>query len=243
MRTARWNAPVARTPQPARVGTVQLFVDIDGVLLNFEHAFVRWLNEHYAMGLPADYQAESWDFEEVLTPELLQGGWQAFLDSPLAGELTPLVAPERFNRLAEGHEVHLVTNFPEPYMAKRRANLEATGFHFHSLHYCGLHGYRALRPQSKAQVIQALRNARGEALFVDDHPDNCVDVHHNCPELEVWLMSRRFNRHFEHPAIRRAPDWDALFARLGEPAAPAEGTSEAPGTATPRPFPPLLGGK
>lgn len=217
---------------------MQLFVDIDGVLLNFEHAFVRWLNERYDLGLPADYEAESWDFEEVLTPELLQGGWQAFLESPLAGQLPVLVDPGRFNRLADGHAVHLVTNFPEPYMAKRLANLEASGFRYHSLHYCGLHGYRALRPQSKAQVIQALRDARGEGLFVDDHPDNCVDVHRNCPDVEVWLMSRRFNRGFEHPAIRRAPDWETLFARLGEPAAPGV---QAPGdrdAALRRPVPP-----
>jgi FMN phosphatase YigB (HAD superfamily) len=200
---------------------MQLFIDIDGVLLDFERAFVRWLNERFGLGLPADYQAESWDFDEVLPPGVLQEGWQAFLDSPLAGELPPLVAPERFNRLAAAHSVHLVTNFPEPHMAKRQANLEAFGFVYDTLHYCGLHGYRELRPQTKAQVIQALRDARGEGLFVDDHPDNCVDVHHNCPDVEVWLMSRRFNRGFAHPAIRRAADWDALFARLEQ--APACG--------------------
>lgn len=219
---------------------MQLFVDIDGVLLNFEHAFVRWLNERLGLGLPADYEAESWDFEEVLTPEMLRGGWQAFLESPLAGELLPLVAPERFNRLAEGHEVHLVTNFPEPYMDKRLANLQATGFRYHSLHYCGLHGYRELRPQSKAEVIQALRTSRGEGLFVDDHPDNCVDVHRNCPGVEVWLMSRRFNRGFEHPAIRRTDGWAALFQRLkGTHGGDAAGPDAGP----PRAHAPLLGGK
>ncbi|HKI97645.1 MAG TPA: hypothetical protein VKB51_04125 [bacterium] len=215
---------------------MQLFIDIDGVLLNFEQAFVRWLNEEYLLGLPPDYEAESWDFEEVLEPGRLRDGWHAFLESPQAGELVPLVAPERFNRLAAAHSVHLVTNFPQPHMAKREANLERSGFAYDTLHYCGLHGYKDVRPQTKAQVIQALRDARGEGLFVDDHPDNCLDVQRNCPDVEVWLMSRRFNQGFEHPVIRRAPDWDVLFERVEQGA-----TSAAPGAAALRP--PLTGGK
>src|SRR3970282_427251 len=193
---------------------MQLFIDIDGVLLNFEHAFVRWLNAHYRLGLPPDYEAESWDFEEVLAPDMLRDGWHAFLESQMAGEMPALVEPRQFNRLARRPDVPRLTNFPEPHMAKRLANLEAHGFSYRSLHYCGLHGYKELRPRSKAEVIQSLRADRGELLFVDDHPDNCVDVQRNCPEAEVWLMSRRFNRGFAHPTIRRTEGWDALFARI-----------------------------
>jgi uncharacterized HAD superfamily protein len=158
---------------------------------------------------------------------MLEDGWHRFLDSRIAGELPALVEPERFNRLAERHSLHLVTNFPQPHMEKRHANLQALGFAYDTLHYCGLHGYKELRPLSKAQVIQSLRVGRGEGLFVDDHPDNCVDVHRNCPDVEVWLMSRRFNRDFQHPAIQRAQDWEVLFTRL-EQAAAAERPARAP---------------
>ena len=45
----------------------------------------------------------------------------------------------------------------------------------------------------------------GEAvLFVDDHPDNCLNVREAFPESEVWLMSRPFNHEFEHPKVTRA---------------------------------------
>jgi FMN phosphatase YigB (HAD superfamily) len=194
---------------------MQLFIDIDGVLLNFEGTFVRWLNREYDLGLPEDYEAESWDFEEVLDRQRLQQGWLRFLESREAGALPPLVEPARFNALAREHRVHLVTNFPEPHMEKRLGNLAALGFSYETLHYCGLHAFRDLRPRSKAQVVEALRSQRGKALFVDDHPDNCLDVHRNCPEVEVWLMSRRFNRDFRHPVIRRTDGWEALFQRLG----------------------------
>jgi len=222
---------------------MQLFLDIDGVLLNFEHAFVRWLNAHYQLGLPADYQAESWDFEEVLDVQMLREGWHAFLESRMAAELPPLVEPERFNSLAQRHTVHLLTNFPEPHMGKRLDNLQAHGFQYHTLHYCGLHGYKELRPRSKAEVIQALRAARGEVLFVDDHPDNCVDVQRNCPQAEVWLMSRRFNRDFAQPGIRRTEGWEALFARIEASAAAPAAEPLASGRRGVRSRSSLAGGK
>ena len=70
-------------------------------------------------------------------------------------------------------------------------------------------------PPSKAEVVERLR-VRGEAgLFVDDHPENCLDVLSNCGGVEVWVMSRQFNREFDHPQVRRAENWQCLFDRLG----------------------------
>jgi hypothetical protein len=207
---------------------MQLFIDIDGVLLNFERSFVRWINGTRGLGLPADYQAENWDFEELLDRETMQACWLGFLESDEVGAMAPLVDPARFNTLADAHSLHLVTNFPRPFMAKRLGNLQHHGFRFHSLDCCGLHAYQGLRPVSKAEAIgQRLRNGQG-ALFVDDHPDNCLDVLTHCPGVEVWLMSRRFNRDFRHPGIRRAADWGSLFERLENGGPP--GAARSPGT-------------
>lgn len=203
---------------------MQLFIDIDGVLLNFERAFVGWLNREHAMNLPPDYQAESWNFEEVLEREFLLKNWMHFLESPDAGRMGPLVEPRRFNAWASAHSVHLVTNFPEPHMEKRRGNLSELGFRYDTLHYCGPHGFKDLLPRSKGEVVDSLRSEGEGGLFVDDHPDNCLDVHALCPEVEVWLMSRRFNQDFRHPGIRRAPDWNRLFQRLDGAPAPSNGS-------------------
>lgn len=194
---------------------MQLFLDIDGVLLNFEHAFVRWLNRTCNLELPEDYEAESWDFEEVLDKNTLMDAWHGFLESTGAASMLPLVPSSAINTLGQAHSVHLLTNFPLPHMEKRQANLAHAGFNYETLHYCGLHPYKDLQPKSKAIIIDELRKPEEPALFVDDHPDNCLDVHRNCPGVEVWLMSRRFNRDFEHPRIQRAKSWDCLMDRLG----------------------------
>jgi len=195
---------------------MQMFIDIDGVLLNFEYVFVDWLNEQHGLGLPSNYEARTWDFEELMDREVMHDSWLRFLESNGAGEMPPLVDPEKFNSLTADYDVHLVTNFPQPFMDKRLQNLTAHGFNFDSIHYCGLHPYKNLQPVTKANIIASLREPGKRAIFVDDHPDNCLDVHNNCRDVEVWMMSRRYNRDFQHPGIRRARDWGCLFSYLDD---------------------------
>ena len=209
---------------PRQNGAMQLFFDIDGVLLNFQRSFVAWLNREHGLGLPEDYQALSWDFTEVMNKQAMDECWFSFVESPAIGKMGALIDPALFNALGEGHAVHLVTNFPQPHMEKRLENLASLGFRYDSLHYCGIHPFRDHQPQTKAQVIKSLRVGEPggrPSLFVDDHPGNCLDVHQNCPEIEVWLMSQRFNRDFEHPGIRRALSWNCLLERLGHPPDPS----------------------
>jgi hypothetical protein len=208
---------------------MQLFFDIDGVLLNFERAFVGFLNRTYGMSLPERYETGSWFFEDLLTPQEMRDRWQAFLDAEDSGRMEALVAPERFNALTGGHTVHLLTNFPFPYMEKRMANLAALGLDYETLDFCGLHSYRGTVPPTKADVVGRLHTSGNGGLFIDDHPENCMDVVRNCREVEVWLMSRYFNRDFGHPGVRRAQDWKCLFERLGENGAGEPADEGAPG--------------
>ena len=194
---------------------MQLFVDIDGVVLDFERSFVAWLNAEYGMGLPEDYQANNWDFTEILDAAELDRRWRLYLASPQAGRMAPLIDPPRFNTLADAHDVHLVTNFPLPHWEKRVRNLEDLGLRYASINHCGFLIFdETHKPRSKSQIVQELRSEDHQALFIDDHPENCLDVLRNCPDVEVWLMTRRFNRDFAHPDVRRAKDWDHLLQRV-----------------------------
>lgn len=200
---------------------MQLFLDIDGVLLNFERSFVGWLNAQHGMGLPADYEAKDWNFTEIMSAEDLDSRWRRYLASDEAGRMAPLIEPVRFNALADAHDVHLVTNFPLPHWEKRVRNLQDLGFRYASLHHCGFLVFDGTAPRTKAEVVRELRapghgngTAGESALFLDDHPDNCLDVLQHCPDVEVWLMTRRFNREFSHPQVRRASGWEAVLRRL-----------------------------
>ena len=94
-------------------------------------------------------------------------------------------------------------------------NLETIGFNYDSVHHCGFNSFDTGDTPSKSEVITGLLQPGEAGLFIDDHPRNCLDVVGNCPEVEVWLMSRRFNQGFEHPQIQRARDWSSVTGRIG----------------------------
>ncbi|MFI5399949.1 MAG: hypothetical protein ACHQZQ_02715 [SAR324 cluster bacterium] len=193
---------------------MQLFIDIDGVVLDFERSFVAWLNAKYGMRLPEGYQTNSWAFDEIMDAAELDRRWRLYLASPEAGRMTPLIDPPRFNALADAHDVHLVTNFPLPHWEKRVRNLDELGIRYASISHCGFLVFDDTPPKSKSQVVRELRTQSEPALFLDDHPDNCLDVVRNCPDVEVWLMTRRFNLGFTHPEVRRAEDWGSVLLRV-----------------------------
>src|SRR3989304_6291358 len=115
----------------------RLFFDVDGVLLNFEHAFVAWLNVHYRLRPPGDYQTPTWYFDDILPGAQGKEAWTAFLESPDAGRMKPYLEAARFNALTAGRPVHLLTNFPENHFDKRMENLALLGFRYASMHHCG----------------------------------------------------------------------------------------------------------
>ena len=194
---------------------MRLFFDVDGVLLNFERAFVQWLNDHQGLGLPEDYETTSWYFEEVMPEEECKNAWHHFLGSDDAARMQPYVDPAHFNTLTANRAVHLLTNFPHSSWEKRMQNLQAIGFKYDSVHHCGFNSFDSGDTPSKSEVITRLLQPGEAGLFVDDHPQNCLDVVRNCPQVEVWLMSRRFNQGFEHPQIHRARDWSSVTGRIG----------------------------
>ena len=78
-------------------------------------------------------------------------------------------------------------------------------------HCAGLIQYDGHPAQTKAELIQDLLEDNEGFMFVDDHPDNCINVHENFPDAEVWLMSRAHNLDFNHSVIRRALHWDDIM--------------------------------
>ncbi len=193
---------------------MQIFLDVDGVLLNFEETFVQFLNRYWGQNLPAGYRANQWDFADIMPPEKMHAAWQDFVSSESCAQMPPLVNPVHFNEQTQGCSVHLLTNFPLMEIHRRWNNLNALGFCYQGLHYCGLQSHGSAKAQPKSAAIQQLRQPELPAIFVDDHSENCKDVVQHCPQVEVWLMDCRFNRDFHHHGIKRSFDWSTLFERM-----------------------------
>ena len=194
------------------------FFDVDGVLLDFEGGFIKAIKDYYQLDIPEDFQTESFWFSDLLTKEQVQEGWHNFIHSPEFEQLRPMIDPEQFNAKFGAYPVHFITNIPPDCLERRVKNLRNAGFKFKSAHCGGFINYEGKTSKTKAEVIQELLKDDESVIFVDDHPDNCLNVLESFPDAEIWLMSRLFNADFKHPEIRRAIDWSEVLGHSGTPA-------------------------
>ena len=191
--------------------TWRCFFDVDGVVLDFESSFIQVVQDYFSLEVPKNYQTINWNFSDLLTMEQVKEGWEHFLKSRHFEQIPPLVDPERFNRTFGAYPVHFITNIPPKCLERRQRNLKQVGYDYISAHCAGFVNYDGQPPRTKADVIRELLKEEEQLLFVDDHPDNCVNVHEAFPEGEVWLMTRPHNQDFEHSGIRRALHWDDVL--------------------------------
>ena len=194
------------------------FFDVDGVLLDFEGGFIEAIKDYYQLDIPEDFQTESFWFSDLLTKEQVHEGWYNFVHSPEFEQLRPMVNPEQFNAKFGAYPVHFITNIPPDCLERRKTNLLNVGFKFDSAHCAGFVNYDGHPAQTKADVIRELQQEGKKIMFVDDHPDNCLNVRESFPEAEIWLMSQPFNDGFKHPEILRARNWDDVLGHSDTPA-------------------------
>jgi len=187
------------------------FFDVDGVLLDFERGFMKSVKKYFKLDIPEGFSSNSFWFSDFLTKEQVLEGWDYFVHSTEFEKLQPMVDPKHFNRKFGSFPVHFITNIPPDCLERRKTNLRQVGFKFDSAHCAGFINYDGHPAQTKADVIMKLQQKEEKILFVDDHPDNCLNVCDSFPEAEIWLMSRPFNDDFEHPKILRARDWSDVF--------------------------------
>ena len=194
---------------------LRFIFDIDGVMLDFEKSYIRALKDYFQLDIPDDYRTGNWSFSELLNEDQLKEGWEYFISSEHFTQLSPLIDPTLFNSVFGAYPVHFITNIPPQYLEKRKQNLHNAGFLWDSLHCGGFMSYDDKPPVLKADIIHQLVEEQEILLFVDDHPDNCVNVLEKFSQANVWLMSRPFNREFTHSIIHRANHWDNIitFAR------------------------------
>ena len=194
------------------------FFDVGGVLLDFERGFTKTVIDYFKLEVAEDFVSKSFWFGDLLSKEQVMKGWDYFLHSTEFEELEPMVDPEQFNAAFGAYPVHFITNIPLDCLERREKNLRNAGFKFDSAHCAGFIDYDGYSTQTKAEVIQELLQEENTVMFVDDHPDNCLNVWENFPKAEIWLMTRPFNYDFIHPKIRRARNWNEILEHTSKAA-------------------------
>ncbi len=186
---------------------MEFFLDIDGVILDFESGFVDFVRDEYLPDLPADYVPQSWEMSTEFGDLDIEEVWGKFVDSERFTRLDLLIDADSFNRLSEKYPVYLVTNLPKSQFSKRKDNLDFHRLVYKDLFLAGHFNFGDERYPSKSSTIAKLHRNGEQIIFLDDHPKNCMDVKSVFNKSDVYLMSRPHNKGIQNSDWIRVENW------------------------------------
>lgn len=190
----------------------EFYFDVDGVILDFEGAFVDFIRDTYRPELPKDYQLKNWELAEEF-PDIDMGeAWEIFVASDRFEALKLLVSANTFNQFTNGYPTYLITNISENMVIKRKKNLATHLLQYSELYCAGHWDFGIENYPSKSGIINQLHQQHNHIIFLDDHPTNCKEVAEKVPDAHVFLMSRAHNQNEQNECWTRVDDWEALIA-------------------------------
>ncbi|PCI28687.1 MAG: hypothetical protein COB67_05790 [SAR324 cluster bacterium] len=193
---------------------MELFLDIDGVILDFEAGFMDFIRDEYIHDLPPGYVPKSWTMDDEFGALDIQEVWDRFLATKRFTQLNLLIDAQSFNQVAARFPIHLITNLPKSQYLQRQQNLEFHSLKYTSLHLAGHFNYGDENYPSKSDAVAKLRTPGKRLIFLDDHPRNCQNIKNAFPESEVFLMSRPHNSKAEVEDWIRVDSWDEFLLQL-----------------------------
>lgn len=175
---------------------IQLFLDCDGVICNFDEVFVQIVNKMFNKNLPSDFVPNDWYWTKPpvsITQEDSLLAYHAFLkDNGFLKQSFYKEAKEFIDEAKKFSHIDLVTHIPDECKENRVKNLNGHNIHFD----------RIFTTEEKSKCInQNIIPGKDRYIFVDDKPENCIDVAENCKNVEVFIIKKPYNVDFKHPNV------------------------------------------
>jgi len=193
---------------------MELFLDIDGVILDFEGSFLDYVRDNYLPELPNDYKPKRWEMSDEFKSLDIADIWQQFVSTERFTQMNLLVDAESFNKLSAQYAVYLITNLPSDLYQGRKENLEMHNLKYQQLALAGHFDFGVDDYPTKSDMINRLRNRSEKIVFLDDHPANCEDVKTKFPESDVYLMHRPHNEDVEDQQWIRVKNWQDFVKKV-----------------------------
>jgi len=193
---------IARIEKKAISKLLPILTDVDGVLLEWEPAFTKWMNSKgYEVQTEGVYkQATRFGIEQALSDALTnrfnESAWMGYL-KPIPGAVKWL---ERF--ADEGYTFECLTSQSEDIYAGylRKYNLEMLFGKVITECTCIATG---------SDKDEHLKNWAPGHWWIEDKPQNAI------AGLEAGhkpiLITHPYNKDFEHEGIHRADTWEDIF--------------------------------
>ncbi len=204
----------------------QIFLDVDGVLLDFHTNFSLYLKEKHSIELSSaveNYHTRSMlqqkdkDAEQLKLEKKLQqeGLMENFFKSDYFFTLNALVDVHSYNQIAQKHPVYLITNLAKKRKDARKKNLANLQFNYVEIFFAGYDKYGDTDYPFKSDIILQKSEKDTEIIFLDDLTMNCNEVLEAIPKARVFLLTKPYNQEEElSEGCIRVASWDEFQKQI-----------------------------
>ncbi len=174
-------------------------IDIDGVLADFNSSYIMLLEELSGKPLrqPDDEWPDHWNYDaELVGPLIINEAWRHIHEEHFWLGLDPTEeyceTINELNRLhIDGHSIYFLTNRPGKWALVDTVEwLEENGANDPEV---------IIAKDAHDKAAHALK--RKIDFFLDDKPENCLAVNEVCPN--VYVLDRPWNRTWDNKTIKR----------------------------------------
>ena len=142
----------------------QIFLDVDGVLLDFHTNFLRYLKDTHSMELDSaveNYHTNSVlkkgekDAKQLKLEKFFQqkNVFEDFFVSDYFSTLNALIDIHSYNQIAQKYPIYLLTNLSEKRKLAREKNLKLHGFSYQKIFFAGFDKYGDPNYPLKSKII------------------------------------------------------------------------------------------
>ena len=204
----------------------QIFLDVDGVLLDFHTNFLRYLKDTHSMeldGVVENYHTNSVlkkgekDAKQLKLEKLFQqkNVMEDFFVSDYFSTLNALVDIHSYNQIAQKYPTYLLTNLSEKRKLAREKNLKLHGFSYQKIFFAGFDKYGDPNYPLKSKIILQKMEKNSEIIFLDDLLMNCKEVLESISKARVFLLTKPYNKKEKLPiGCTRVASWDEFQKQI-----------------------------
>ena len=157
----------------------QIFLDVDGVLLDFHTNFSLYLKEKHSIELSSaveNYHTNSVlkkgekDAKQLKLEKFFQqkNVMEDFFVSDYFSTLNALIDIHSYNQIAQKYPTYLLTNLSEKRKLAREKNLKLHGFSYQKIFFAGFDKYGDPNYPLKSKIILQKMEKNSEIIFLDD---------------------------------------------------------------------------
>lgn len=197
----------------------QIFLDLDGVILDFHKGFSIFLKNKYSIeikGEDLEQRINTCHINNNCGDLFSEAMFDDFFVSSYFSSLKMLISKDEYFQVSRNYPIWFITNLSEKYKKYRIQNLKMHKLNYQDIFFAGFEKYDNPDYPDKSDIINHLKKPDTDLIFLDDLAINCKNVKNSIPNTKVFLLDKPYNRNNTPTGCVRVKNWQDFIKQIAQ---------------------------